>query len=349
MVEGVSLPEKPVVLTFDDGYLDNWVYAYPILKKYGHRAVIWISTDFVDTSNGLRPTLEDLWAGRIGEGELDNLGYLSWMEMREMVGSGLVEIQSHAKTHTRYFSGPEITDFHRPLGIDGYTPSPWLAWNLFPDRKHKYMSVKLEEEIPYGTPIYRYGRSLVTRRYFEDENLTARLVDRVAEGGGAAFFDRKGWREELRAIVEEFPPVNERIETEEEYEDRVRAELIESRRTIEEALGTKVDFLCWPDGGHSPKTLRIAEEVGYLATTTHYMDMERRNVYGQNPSEINRLGCGSPWVWRGKAIRYTDPEFFIANIENFAGNRKLIWIMRLYKVKYLFKYYLFGATDIRRL
>src|SRR4051812_30623156 len=43
-----SLPQKPIVLTFDDGYLDNWVYVYPILKKYGLRATIFVVTDFVD-------------------------------------------------------------------------------------------------------------------------------------------------------------------------------------------------------------------------------------------------------------------------------------------------------------
>ena len=48
MSRGSEIPARSVVLTFDDGYLDNWVYAYPILKKYGHHAVIWISVDFVD-------------------------------------------------------------------------------------------------------------------------------------------------------------------------------------------------------------------------------------------------------------------------------------------------------------
>ena len=34
-LQGEGVPRKSVLLTFDDGYLDNWVYAYPLLKKHG--------------------------------------------------------------------------------------------------------------------------------------------------------------------------------------------------------------------------------------------------------------------------------------------------------------------------
>jgi peptidoglycan/xylan/chitin deacetylase (PgdA/CDA1 family) len=340
---GAPLPEKPIVLTFDDGYLDNWVFAYPILKKYGHHAVIWMSTDFIDPCTEPRPNLEDCREGRVDERELGDLGFLSWAEMRRMTASGHIEIQSHAQTHTWYFSGPDILDFHRPLGVDGYVPYPWLAWNLFPERKYEYMKAHLEENVPHGTPVYSHGKALETRRYFEDEDLTARLVEAV-RGGGPAFFDRKGWRGELESIIDRYPPRNDRVETEQEYHARVKRELIDSRRIIEEALGTKVEFLCWPGGGRTPETLRIAEEVGYLATTTHFQDPSRRNEYGQNPREIGRTGCGSPWSWRNRHIWNTDPGFFIESIKYFLGDKKSIWTLRRYKLKYLFRYFLLGRA-----
>ncbi|UCF06472.1 MAG: polysaccharide deacetylase family protein [bacterium] len=344
LADNASLPEKPVVLTFDDGYLDNWVNAYPILRRYGHRAVIWMSTDFVDPCNEPRPTLDDLDTGRIGESDLNDMGYLSWTEMRRMVESGHFEIQSHGMTHTWYFKGPEIIDFHRPSGVDGYVRPPWLAWNLFPECKHVHPLTVPDDRIPYGTPIYTFGKSLVTRRYFEDPGLTARLVGRVAAGGGAAFFERAGWRDELLGVVRKHPPCEDRIESEEEYEARVKNELAVSMRLIEEALGSKVRYLCWPGGGRTPKTLRIAQEVGYRSTTTHYLDPDRRNTYGQNPHEFNRIGCASPWVWRGRRFYRTDPGYFIAFLEYFAGQKNSIWTIRRYKLHYVLRYYLRGIS-----
>lgn len=342
--ENAALPEKSVVLTFDDGYLDNWVYAYPILKKYGHRAAIWISTDFADPAAEPRPTLDDVWEGRTAREELPESGYLSWGEMRRMVEGGRIEIQSHAKTHTWYFSGPEVVDFHRPEGVDGYVFPPWLAWNLFPGRKHESLSVDLSREIPYGTPIYRHGKSLVTRRYFENAGLTGGLTERVAAGGGEDFFRGKGWRNELRTIANAYPSGSGRFETEQEYMERVRGELAGSRSLIEERLGTKVEFLCWPGGEYTTAALGAARDAGYLATTTHFEDPVRRNVFGQDPREINRIGCGAPWMWRGKTAVYrTDPDFFVTSLEMFAGDAKRIWRLRFYKLNYLLRYYFFGT------
>lgn len=45
------LPEKAVVMTFDDGYKDNYHYAYPVLKKYNIPATIFLTTGLIDTGN----------------------------------------------------------------------------------------------------------------------------------------------------------------------------------------------------------------------------------------------------------------------------------------------------------
>ena len=83
---GKALPDKAVLITFDDGYQSVYANAYPILKKYKIPSVIalvgsWLlKEDKVDFSGHMIPRSE----------------FLSQKEIKEMVGSGLVEIASHS-------------------------------------------------------------------------------------------------------------------------------------------------------------------------------------------------------------------------------------------------------------
>ena len=68
------LPEKPVLITFDDGYRSNYDLAFPLLQKYRAKASIAIMVYMQDYPGG---------------------NFLTWDMCREMTGSGLVEIGSH--------------------------------------------------------------------------------------------------------------------------------------------------------------------------------------------------------------------------------------------------------------
>lgn len=78
-----SIPDKPIVITMDDGYYSNYEYIYPILQKYNVKASIFIVTD------------------NIGQ-EISEKKYLTWEQCSEMQNSGLVEILSHSKRHIFY-------------------------------------------------------------------------------------------------------------------------------------------------------------------------------------------------------------------------------------------------------
>lgn len=57
----LQVPRKSVLLTFDDGWLDNYLYAYPVLKQYGHQAVLFLVTDWVARASRRPPAEAVTW------------------------------------------------------------------------------------------------------------------------------------------------------------------------------------------------------------------------------------------------------------------------------------------------
>lgn len=81
--DGKPLPEHPIMLTFDDGYYNNYLYAYPLLKKYGMRAVLSIVGKYSDQYSVVKD-------------ENPAYSHVTWDQIREMSESEVVEIQNHS-------------------------------------------------------------------------------------------------------------------------------------------------------------------------------------------------------------------------------------------------------------
>lgn len=95
---------RPVALTFDDGYYDFWVHAFPVLKKHGVKATVFINSARVFSAQSPRPTTDRAITLR-RQAEIEKnpapSDFLSWAEMKMMERSGLVRIESHAHSHIR--------------------------------------------------------------------------------------------------------------------------------------------------------------------------------------------------------------------------------------------------------
>jgi peptidoglycan/xylan/chitin deacetylase (PgdA/CDA1 family) len=332
------LPPKALVITFDDGYLDNWVFAFPILKKYGFKATVFISTDFVDPAEGERPTLDDVWHGASENEDLFWKGFLREGEMRRMLASDLIDIQGHCKTHTWYFVSDRIEDFHHPG--DAY---PWLAWNERPDRKYLYLEEDQSQFVPFGSPVYEHGKALVSRRYFPDPGVGKSLADHVDHHGGVDFFNRPEWRDELVRLSREVASagLSDRLENERERSTRLKEEILLSKQELERMLGRQVDFLCWPGGGYDDAAVALAREAGFKAWTLGSRDTgPKRNRPGEDPMWIRRAAATPWWFYRGRRVCAVDGEFLKHIIATYKGFRLAGLRFKWYKLSKLLGSYL---------
>lgn len=88
-----KLPPRPVVITFDDGYRDNYTNAYPVLKEFGFKAEIFLAVDYIDTGSSA-----DFLSDRVGITR--DIQFLSWPQIREMSENGIT-FGSHTMSHKR--------------------------------------------------------------------------------------------------------------------------------------------------------------------------------------------------------------------------------------------------------
>lgn len=76
------LPEKPIMLTFDDGYYSNFVYAEQLLEQYEMKGVLFIIGKYTDDYS------------KSGE-ENTNYSHVTWQHCRDMKKRGIMELQNH--------------------------------------------------------------------------------------------------------------------------------------------------------------------------------------------------------------------------------------------------------------
>lgn len=146
-----ALPKRAVVITMDDGYKSVYQYAFPVLRRLGFPATVFVYSDYVGAREGL-----------------------TWKEMQEMTASGLVDIQPHSKTHSNLgFAQPgeEESDYQHRLQAETQTPLNDISKNL---------------SIPVHTFAYPYGdtnKDVIEQLKQRDY----RLAVTVQPGNNAAF------------------------------------------------------------------------------------------------------------------------------------------------------------------
>ena len=151
-------PRRAVAITFDDGWLDNGAYAFPVLRRYGLRAAIFVVTDWVERASsphlaGDSPAFPPHREAqeRAGRGESHGI-VLDWERLAEMRASGVVDVYSHTRSHVKCDRVPEdvvaeeLLSAKKTLEERLGAPCPYLCW---PHGKYPRRAEALAREAGY--------------------------------------------------------------------------------------------------------------------------------------------------------------------------------------------------------
>ena len=262
--KGVDDGVKRVLIHFDDGFLDNYTIAYPMLKKYGFKATVFISPDFVDP----RPIVRELQYENILAGktvEMENVwGYMSWEELKIIDAEGVIDVQAHAMTHTWYPCEGVLADWHHPN--DSYY---WLAWNKNPAIKPFWLTQYDETAVDFGYPVFKYAKSISGKRFIPSDEVVEFCKSYYEEHVVNSNPEEK--QDHLNSVnnilKEKFAENLGTYESDDQFRQRLETELVASKKIDEEKLGKKIEFLAWPGGAVSSLAYDVAREAGYISWT----------------------------------------------------------------------------------
>ena len=278
-VRGGAHPgDRTVVLTFDDAWASLWLVAGPLLRRYDMRAVVYAIPALIADASSTRPTIDD---GRVDAVTADTgpQPFCTWPELRALVASGRVDVQTHTQTHAMVFSAP------RPVGVLGpeYAREPMLV-RPWVQSAGGFVPIEASR---LGYPLFPCrSRMSDALAFTPNPAACARLEDVVRDRGGAAFFETPGARETLAPMLAD---VRGTSETEGERDRAIESELSRSREELEQRLGNPVRHVCLPWGVTSAVAYRALGKLGFLTAVANRWSGRLAPGRGDDPFYIKRL------------------------------------------------------------
>lgn len=165
------------VIHIDDGYLDNWVAAAPILRKQGVPATIFVSLDFIAPGSACRRTIDHFRMGEASANDLEWRGYLNWQEIVSLDSDALIDIQPHGIDHARV---PISSDIVVEVKPENWREHAWIQWRKMEGDKSQWWCGESPPALPYGALVPQSAPALSAPAWLGDRRETSdEYIERV--------------------------------------------------------------------------------------------------------------------------------------------------------------------------
>ena len=288
----IAIPPHSVLLTFDDGRASLYSVAFPLLQKYGFRAVAFIIPGLIPETAPPAQTYADFASGHASaedllERERGEEPLCSWEELETMHESGVIDFQSHTLYHHQVCVAEELVDFLHPR-----YPAYFFGNINVPAYRQKG-EWRFERRLSWGTPVYRAEpRMAGLPAFFDDERVRQACIDFVRNEGGRNFFNSADWRKSLLSVYHAQRKRFNRtgMEARADQHEAILEDLSFSKKMIEQRLpGQRVEQLCYPWFMGCPLVVRLSKEAGYTVNYWGIVPNRPTNRRGQSLFYVPRM------------------------------------------------------------
>jgi poly-beta-1,6-N-acetyl-D-glucosamine N-deacetylase len=297
-----ALPENSALITFDDGYYDNYLHVFPLLKKYQIKTTFFLNTIFIKekadrsstqikkSGDANRQAIEKFY--QTGDGSSDQ--YMSWEEIREMQASGLCDFQAHTHAHKLAVAKLKLKNI---LGKGTY------------DRETIQLFDGKAEE---GFPMFRSRGEMTVSKY----QLSKKFLEDFknfyqSHLAGLSKKDKLSKGKKFIASYKDTVAIAEKIE---ETEERIRVEIRKNKQIIEEHLKNEVFAFAWPYGVKSNFTKDFIRKENISAFITCKKGTNSRKM---NFNMVRRIELRKPSLKNFKSALNVNLNFFAGKIYEF--------------------------------
>jgi hypothetical protein len=250
---GETNGERVVMLTFDDGPSQLWTVGYPLLKKYGMKAVAFVLPGETKDDKCPRFTQD----GELGGIESDE-PLSTWPELMAMADH--IDVQSHSLYHWIIYVSDRFARF--------LTPQILTKWHKI-DLPIPVISGKddFSRSLCAGAPMYEMDSRLSDNKRFFEPDAVRKMCERyVRENGNDSFFSEKLWNDTLTNVHDQaMESALWVMESDREQKEAIRHCFAESKSLLEGKLQKSVSHFCLPFGIGGRTALEMAKETGYKA------------------------------------------------------------------------------------